>query len=235
MQVLYTNSPQSPCPPRQPYGLNVYQSTHQVSGRFTNTPPLRVCRNILKNSSRKQSGMLDESQMATRRIAELYGVPRTILHQRVLGKHQDSRAAHRDEQLFSTGEEHAIAEYAGIMADAGFPLSPNLLWQIAQGIINEREMSQHGQRGGIIGPRESSTKIWDKRNQRLQQQGAVPSSTIHTVGNYWVNRFLDRNPGFKKVYIRYQERARAAATNVPPEACQSCTTEEYSSVQYLEL
>ena len=94
----------------------------------------------------------------TRRIAGLYGVPRTILHQRVLGKHQYSRAAHRDEQLFSTGEVNAVAEYAGIMADAGFPLSPNLLWQIAQGIINEREISQHGQGGGIIGPRESSTK-----------------------------------------------------------------------------
>jgi len=98
-----------------------------------------------------------------------------------------------------------------------------------------REMPQHGLRGGIIGPRESSTKLRDKRNQRLQRQGAVPSSTIHTVGNHWVNRFLDRNLGFKKVYICYQERARAAATNIPPEACQSCTTEEYSSVQYLEL
>jgi len=86
----------------------------------------------------------------TRRIAELYGVPRTTLHQRVLGKHQDSRAAHRDEQLFSTGDENAIAEYAGIMTDAGFPLSPNLLWQIAQGIINEREMPQRGQGGAVL-------------------------------------------------------------------------------------
>jgi len=101
-----------------------------------------------------------EPDVPTRYIAELYGVTRTTLRQRVLGKHQDSRAAHRDEQLFSTGEETAIAEYASIMADAGFPLSHDLLRQIAQGIINEREMPQHGQ-----------------------------------------------------VYIRYQERARAAATN----------------------
>jgi len=49
------------------------------------------------------------------------------------------KAAHQNEQLFSTGEENAIAEYTGIMADAGFPLSPNFLWQIAQGSINERE------------------------------------------------------------------------------------------------
>jgi len=174
-----------------------------------------------------------EPDVPTRRTAEMYGVPRTTLHQRVLGKHQDSRAAYWDEQLFSTGEGNAIAEYADIMADAGFPLSPIILWQIAQGIINEMEMPQHGQGGCIIGPRESSTKLRDKRNQRLQ--GAMPSSTIYTVGSHWVNRFLDCNPGSKKVYIRYQERARVAATNVPPEACQSCTTEEYSSVQYLEL
>jgi len=144
-----------------------------------------------------------ESDMPTRRIAELYGVPRTILHQRVLEKPQDSREAYWDEQLFSTGEGNAIAGYAGIMADTGFPLSPNLLWQITQGIINEREMPQHRQGGGIIGPRKSSTKLRDKQNQCLQQQGTVPSSTIHTVGNHWVNRFLDYNSGFKKVYIHY--------------------------------
>jgi len=62
----------------------------------------------------------------------------------VLGKHQYSRAAHLESQLFSTGEENAIAEYAGIMADTEFPLSPNLLWQIAHGIINMREMPQGG-------------------------------------------------------------------------------------------
>ena len=28
-----------------------------------------------------------------------------------------------------------------------------------------------------------------------------------------MDRFLDRNSGFKKIYIRYQERVRAAATN----------------------
>jgi len=81
----------------------------------------------------------------TRRIAELYEVRSTShpLRQRVLGKHQDSRAAHRHEHLFSTGEENAIAEYAGIMADAGFLLIPDLLRQIAQEIINEREMPQY--------------------------------------------------------------------------------------------
>lgn len=45
------------------------------------------------------------------------------------------------------------------MADAGFPLSPDLLRQIAQGIVNEREMPQHGQGGGIVGPQESAISI----------------------------------------------------------------------------
>jgi len=67
-----------------------------------------------------------ESDVPTRRIAELYEVPRTTLRQRVLGKNQDRATAHRDEQLFSIGEERAIAEYAGTMADAGFPL-PDML------------------------------------------------------------------------------------------------------------
>ena len=115
----------------------------------------------------------------------------------MLGKNQDKVTAHRDEQLFSIGEERAIVEYAGTMADVGFPLTSDMLRQIAQGLINERETSQRSQGG-------------------RQRQGVIPSSSsnpIHTIGIHWVTRFLDRNPGFKKVYIRYQERARAAATN----------------------
>ena len=103
------------------------------------------------------------------------------------------------------------------MADAGFPLNYTLLQQIAQGMVNERQITQKGQGGGILGPRESTNNPRDRRNQRLQQQGAphlvqTPLKT-HIVGVNWVDRFLDCNPGFKKIYIRYQERARAAATN----------------------
>jgi len=39
--------------------------------------------------------------------------------------------------LFSPGEEAAIADYAGIMADAEFPLTPEFLRHIVQGIVNE--------------------------------------------------------------------------------------------------
>ncbi|KAF8424802.1 hypothetical protein BGX38DRAFT_1279335 [Terfezia claveryi] len=158
----------------------------------------------------------------------LYGVERTILRRRVLGTHQDRSIAHQIEQLFSTGEEKAIADYAGVMADAGFPLNPDLLQQIVQGIVNERQIPQQSQGGGIVGPQQLAIKPHDQRNQRIQRQGTIPASTstsasastsasttppIHIVGIHWVDRFLERNLGFKKVYIQYQERARAAATN----------------------
>ena len=119
-----------------------------------------------------------EPNVPTTRIAELYGVNRKTLRRRVLGTHQDRSTAHRGEQLLTPGEERALADYMGIMADVGFPLSHNLLRQIAQDLIDER-------------------------------QGSKP----HTIGINWINRFLTRNPGFKKSYLRYQERARAAASN----------------------
>jgi len=157
-----------------------------------------------------------EPDVPNQRIAELYGVPHNTLRQRVLGTRQDRATAHRDEQLFSPGKEKAIAEYAGIMADAGFPLSPDLLCQIAQGIVNAREILQHGQ-GGIVGPHQSTFKPRDRRVEHLARQGVMlPSASnpnIHIVGLHWVNRFVDCNPGFRKVYVRYQERARAAASN----------------------
>ena len=129
-----------------------------------------------------------EPNVPTTRIADLYGVNRKTLNRRVLGTHQDRSTAHRGEQLLSPGEERALADYMGTMADVGFPLSHKLLRQIAQDIVNER-------RGCEL--------------QGSEPQGPNP----HTVGINWVNRFLSRNPGFKKSYLQYQERARSAASN----------------------
>jgi len=89
-----------------------------------------------------------EPDIPTRHIAELYEVPHTILWQRVLRTNQDRATTQQDEQLFSIGEEKAIAEYAGTMADAGFPLTPDMLRQITQELINERETPQRSQGGG---------------------------------------------------------------------------------------
>jgi len=61
-----------------------------------------------------------EPDVPTRRIAELYGVDHNTLRRRVLGTQQDRITAHQDRQLFTPGEETAIAEYAGIMAVQDF-------------------------------------------------------------------------------------------------------------------
>ena len=72
-----------------------------------------------------------EPSVPTTRIADLYGVNRKTLRRRVLGTHQDRSTAHRGEQLLTPGEERALADYMGTMAVVGFPLSHNLLGQIA--------------------------------------------------------------------------------------------------------
>lgn len=121
---------------------------------------------------------LNAPDVPTKRIAEMFGVDRSTLRCRVLGTHQDRSPAHQKDQLLSPGEEKAIGEYIGMMADVGFPVNHDRLRQMVQDIINSRQMEG-----------------------------------THIVGHNWVNRFLNRNPEFKKTYVRYQERARAAASN----------------------
>ena len=79
------------------------------------------------------------------------------------------------------------------MADVDFPLSHNLLRQIAQDLVDERQVSE----------------AQGSEAKGSEAQGSKP----HTIGINWVNGFLTRNPGFKKSYLRYQEKARAAASN----------------------
>jgi len=66
----------------------------------------------------------------------------TTLRRRLAGTARDHTTVAREQQLFDVGEERAIAEHAGIMADLGFPLNPELLRGIAQHIMNERQMVQ---------------------------------------------------------------------------------------------
>jgi len=98
-----------------------------------------------------------EPNIPTKRISELYGVDRQTLRRRLVGTHQDRSIAYRDEQLLSPGDEKAIADHVGMMADAGFPLNHTLLRQIAQDIVNERQLPQQGKEGGITGPRASTS------------------------------------------------------------------------------
>lgn len=127
---------------------------------------------------------LREPDVPTRRIAELYGVERRTLRRRVLGTHQDRSTAHKHEQLFSVGEEKAIADYIGTMADMGFPLNYEHVRQIVQDLVNDRQIPL-----------------------RTKGGPSLPPESVHIVVINWVNRFLDRNAGLKKKYIRFQERA----------------------------
>ena len=108
------------------------------------------------------------------------------------------------------------------MADTGFSLNYELLRGIAQHIMNERKMPQRGHRGGNIGGQQST--VTNPRLREATKRAAIASESetssmpssdlpIHTVGIHWVDHFLGRNKGFKKVYVRFQERARAAASN----------------------
>ena len=83
-------------------------------------------------------------------------------------------------------------------------------------------MPQRGYKGGIIGGQQST--VTNPRLREAKKIAVIASASassscdstpppIHTVGIHWVDRFLGRNKGFKKTYVRFQERARAAASS----------------------
>ena len=77
-----------------------------------------------------------EPELKVARIAALYEVNATTLRWRIAGKTRDYATAAREKQLFTVGEEKAIAEHIGSMADCGFPLTHKLLRQIAKDMVN---------------------------------------------------------------------------------------------------
>ena len=120
-------------------------------------------------------------------------------------------------------EEQAIADYTGIIANAGLPLYHDLLRQIAQSIVHERDILQGGQGGCKVDAAGRPT-------QRPHRQGAIRSLAsptlasfpagsdpaanphIHIISANWADQVLTRNLGFKNVHIHYQESVRTAAT-----------------------
>ena len=133
-----------------------------------------------------------EPELKVARIAALYEVNAITLRHRIAGKTRDYATVAREKQLFTVGEDKAIAEHIGTMADCGFPLTRTLLRQIAQDMVNFGDI---------------------KRQNRANDSSNGSPSSPHIVGKQWVDRFLERNDGFKRTYIRYQERAWVAASN----------------------
>ena len=82
------------------------------------------------------------------------------------------------------------------MADHGFPVSHDILKKIAQDMLNLRKQPPKGK------GKASASASTESEDQE-----------VHIIGMHWVKRFLRRNPRFKKQYVRYQERARKAASN----------------------
>ena len=80
--------------------------------------------------------------------------------------------------MFTVGEERAIAEHIGTMADCRFPLHHMHVRQIAQDMVNMRNIQQKSKGSSSIG-----------------------TSSTHVVGLHCVDRFLERNTGFKKKFI----------------------------------
>lgn len=121
------------------------------------------------------------------RIATLYEVNLSTLRRRKLGLTLPPSQAHRHEQLFSPGEEKAIAKHCIMMADHNFPMSHDLLRGLAQDILNSRVLPK---------------PITTQHQQQFRQ-----------VGEDWVDRFLKRNPEIKTKLVRHQERSRLAISN----------------------
>ena len=125
--------------------------------------------------------------MPLTRIAALYEVNLSTLRRRKLGLTLPPSQAHRDEQLFSPGEEQAIAKHCIALADYNFPISHDLLKRLAQDILNAR-----------VQPKETANSEQPQAKQ---------------IGEDWTNRFLKRNPDVKTRFVRYQERSRLAVSN----------------------
>lgn len=84
-----------------------------------------------------------------RRIAALYEVNVTTLRRRIAGTQFSYAVAYRDKQLFSSGEERAIADRCGFMADLGFLISHDLLQKLAHDMLNSRKQPSK-MKGGIL-------------------------------------------------------------------------------------
>ena len=87
-----------------------------------------------------------------------------------------------------------------MMADHGFPVSHDMLKKIAQDMLNSRKQPPKGKGKASVSVGTAS-------------EDPEPQAEVHVIGVHWVKCFLRRNPGFKKQYVRYQERARKAASN----------------------
>ena len=87
-----------------------------------------------------------------------------------------------------------------MMADHRFPVSHDILKKIAQDMLNSRKQLPKGK--GKASASASASASMESEDPE-----------VHVIGVPRVKRLLRRNPGFKKQYVHYQERARKAVSN----------------------
>ena len=72
------------------------------------------------------------------KIADIYGVNAVTLRRRCKDVVVARPKAHREQQLLISGEEDAIADWCGRMADMGFPVTVRMLLSMAVAMLRAR-------------------------------------------------------------------------------------------------
>ena len=84
--------------------------------------------------------------VSRRRIGRDFGVDDTILRRRLTGTQKSRQEVHRHQQLLTKGDEKAIANWCCDMDDVGFPVTFDIVREMAQNILKERgELHQVGE------------------------------------------------------------------------------------------
>ena len=84
--------------------------------------------------------------VSRRRIGRDFGVDNNTLSRRLAGTQKLRQEAHRHQQLLTKGDEKAIANLCREMDDIGFPVTFDIVREMAQNILNERgEIHQVGE------------------------------------------------------------------------------------------
>ena len=96
----------------------------------------------------------------------------TTLRRRLAGTQVSNAAAKRQAQLFSPGEERAISDHCGVMANLGFLVTKDLLQRIAQNMLNSRNQLPKGQGTG---------STISSKTPGDHEDASSSTSTTHTV------------------------------------------------------
>ena len=76
--------------------------------------------------------------VSRRRIGRDFGVDNNTLRRRLAGTQKSRQEAHRHQQLLTRSDEKTIANWCREMDDVGFPVTFDIVREMAQNILNRR-------------------------------------------------------------------------------------------------